>query len=344
MKKFYVLAALAASALFVACNNNAITPDNPVLETKAGKVELSFSLGGSQITKADVQTTDEAKVNSWQLWVFNADGSLDAYKEVSSGTSTTLAVTQGNKNVQVVVNAPSGDFTSSMSQSQILAKTSELGDNAADSFVMVGDATKEITSTSKSVTVNVNRIAARVAIHKVTNKLASGAAMKIEALYVTNVAGDCDLGFTSNYSITAWYNKEGMYTPASPNNFSSPESFVRATPNASVANGSSYSTSQYFYVYPNAEDPADGGTWSPRASKFVMRISVGEQVYYYPIQLPTIVNNHSYEINELIITRGGNKPTDPDPEDTPISSEEGTFSIKVVDWTVELVDGGTITI
>lgn len=345
MKKYLFLAAFAAASLLASCNNNELTPERSSA-IKGEKCLLDVSLGGTPVTRATgIKDSDEAKVNHWQIWVFNSDGSLDNYADISDGsTSTTLAVTSGTKDIQVVVNAPSSDaaILQGKSLAEIGSYVSDLTDNSKGSYVMVGKTSETLPKTG-TVTINVDRIAARVVIKKITNALTSGQSMKVEALYVTNVAGDCPLGLSSSYSVSSWYNKEGYFEPADANKLSS--DFVIDSPAATVDNGASYTTEHMFYVYPNASAPKDGGTWSARASKFVLKVTVGSQVYYYPVQLPEIKNNHSYEINELVITRGGNKPGDADPEDSVITSEDASFAIDVQDWETVLVNGnGIVTI
>jgi hypothetical protein len=64
----------------------------------------------------------------------------------------------------------------------------------------------------------------------------------------------------------------------------------------------------------------------------VVKATLGTDVYYYPITLPALESNKSYEIEELILTRPGS-----DDPDKPVSIQECTFQINVLGWTTVAV-------
>ena len=73
-------------------------------------------------------------------------------------------------------------------------------------------------------------------------------------------------------------------------------------------------------------------------TRIVIETTLGTSKYYYPINLPEMADNKSYEIEEVVLTRPGS-----DNPDEPVSFADATFSINVIDWTVvPLTEGTTI--
>ena len=203
----------------------------------------------------------------------------------------------------------------------MLAKVSELSANSLSNFEMVGS--KSVTlPQSEKVSIDVNRIASRVVLKKITRSFTSEALQalnfKVDAIYLINVAGN------TSYDLSAapakWYNVA--------ENKNELASLLYDAPASLITNGQSYSTAHTFYAYPN--DLATNTT------RLVIETTLGETKYYYPINLPEMAANKSYEIEEVKITRPGS-----DNPDEPVSFADATFSINVIDWTVVPVTEGT---
>ena len=348
MKKIFFTAFAAALAL-VACNRNE--------DVQVGPKDIRITvdaIGATAATKATGVTAqanrndsaDEAAVNSLQVFVFNGDA-LDGYGSSSTRTAT-VSCTSGAREVYAVVNAES--LASVTSKSALLQQVATLGPNAS-AFQMIGS-TSVTLQADGVVPINVSRHAARVVIKGIKNSLSNAALasqFRILAVYLTNVAGDVDFGHSVDYSIQNWYNKRG---------YQAANSLVPATydaVNAAVAAGSTYDTAHYFYSMPNAYPGAVGGVFTPRAARLVIKVQIGDNVYDYPILMPALESNKSYEINLVDITRmgnldDGNEPDDNHPDDDdeekPVQGFEQGFEITVNDWTVVLVgdDNGNITI
>ena len=140
-----------------------------------------------------------------------------------------------------------------------------------------------------------------------------------DQIFITNVAGDINFGETA--SPTVWYNKMAYSSEQA--------AFTYDAPASALANNASYSTAHSFYAYPNPTvDDAEGGSWSARHTRLVIKVTLGTDVYYYPITLPALEANKSYEIDELILTRPGS-----DNPDKPVSFQDCTFQVNVVGWT-----------
>ena len=317
MKKS-IFAFAAALAALVACNKNEATPMQPQNPESLVPCELTVGICGAMTKATAVSADNEAKVNNLQVFVFRGDD-LDAYASVDNAQELTLSCTAGDRVVYALVNAP--DYSAVPGKAALLAKVSELSANSLTNFEMVGS--KSVTlPQSEKVSIDVNRIASRVVLKKITRSFTSEALQalnfKVDAIYLINVAGN------TSYDLSAapakWYNVA--------ENKNELASLLYDAPASLITNGQSYSTAHTFYAYPN--DLATNTT------RLVIETTLGETKYYYPINLPEMAANKSYEIEEVKITRPGS-----DNPDEPVSFADATFSINVIDWTVVPVTEGT---
>ena len=317
MKKS-IFAFAAALAALVACNKNEATPMQPQNPESLVPCELTVGICGAMTKATAVSADNEAKVNNLQVFVFRGDD-LDAYASVDNAQELTLSCTAGDRVVYALVNAP--DYSAVPGKAALLAKVSELSANSLSNFEMVGS--KSVTlPQSEKVSIDVNRIASRVVLKKITRNFTSEALQalnfKVDAIYLINVAGN------TSYDLSAapakWYNVA--------ENKNELASLLYDAPASLITNGQSYSTAHTFYAYPN--DLATNTT------RLVIETTLGETKYYYPINLPEMAANKSYEIEEVKITRPGS-----DNPDEPVSFADATFSINVIDWTVVPVTEGT---
>ena len=317
MKKS-IFAFAAALAALVACNKNDVAPMQPQNQESLVPCELTVGICGSMTRATAVTKDNEAKVNNLQVFVFRGDD-LDAYASVDNAQELTLSCTAGDRVVYALVNAP--DYSAVPGKAALLAKVSELSANSLSNFEMVGS--KSVTlPQSEKVSIDVNRIASRVVLKKITRSFTSEALQalnfKVDAIYLINVAGN------TSYDLSAapakWYNVA--------ENKNELASLLYDAPASLITNGQSYSTAHTFYAYPN--DLATNTT------RLVIETTLGETKYYYPINLPEMAANKSYEIEEVKITRPGS-----DNPDEPVSFADATFSINVIDWTVVPVTEGT---
>ena len=317
MKKS-IFAFAAALAALVACNKNEATPMQPQNQESLVPCELTVGICGAMTKATAVSADNEAKVNNLQVFVFRGDD-LDAYASVDNAQELTLSCTAGDRVVYALVNAP--DYSAVPGKAALLAKVSELSANSLSNFEMVGS--KSVTlPQSEKVSIDVNRIASRVVLKKITRSFTSEALQalnfKVDAIYLINVAGN------TSYDLSAapakWYNVA--------ENKNELASLLYDAPASLITNGQSYSTAHTFYAYPN--------DLVTNTTRLVIETTLGETKYYYPINLPEMAANKSYEIEEVKITRPGS-----DNPDEPVSFADATFSINVIDWTVVPVTEGT---
>lgn len=346
MKRTFLFLAAAAMTL-LACNKVETSSD-----IKSAPSRVCVTVCGNA-TKAETvaDTENEAKVNSLQIFVFRGD-EIDAYGTVADATELELSATTGERTVYAVVNAP--DLSAMAKMSSLEAAISLFSQNTATNYVMVGKTTVTLAAESE-VTVNVDRIAARIKIDKVTRNFAAAsladATFEIIRFYETSVVGNQTYGLTAPASLV-WYTLPG--TAIETGNALLCDKLATA---ASLAQEGTYETAHSLYAYPNAtvadDIEYDGAGAFVKANagitRFVMETKINGDFYTYPIEVIGIQNNKSYEIRNLVITRLGN-PSDGDDdndpgEDDPIVTETMTFKIIVNDWGLVLLgEDGTVTI
>ena len=318
----------------VSCSKTGSPADIP-----AEKIRIVVDVEGSAAPGTRVtgvtsnSTSTEAKVNSLQIFVFNGE-QLDGYGSSSGSLTATASCTAGTRDIWAVVNAPA--LTSVSSKSQLLATVSDLAAEISN-FQMVGSKSETLQKDG-NVKITVDRLAARVVLKGIKNALtnaAQAASFKVLSVYLTNVAGDVDFGHSSSYTVSKWYNRRGYQ---SANNLGS---FTYDAVNKTIASGASDTEAHYFYSMPNANAAAVGGPWTPRAARLVIKAEIAGVVYDYPITLPALESNKSYEISLVTITRlgnpdDGNEPDNDDDidEEKPVVGFDQGFEITVNPWTV----------
>ena len=344
MRKIFTVLSVAAVALAGAVSCDKASDAAP----GAGPVTLKVNVIGSGGTRATGVVSNspdtEAKVNTLQVLVFDGDV-LDGYSRSSGSRTATVSCTAGSREIYAVVNGT--DLSGVTTKSDLLGVVGDLA-NEISNFIMVGSVTETL-ERDGDVTIPVDRLAARVVIRGIRNGLGSPSLagdFRIRSVYLTNVAGDCDLGLSSSRVPTKWYNRRGYEAS---NNLGD---FTFDAVDTAVAAGATYGEAHFFYSMPNSAPGrvglAGGDTgFTPRAARLVIRAEIAGKLYDYPILLPALEANHSYEINLVNITRAGNPddgshdPDDPDDtdEERPVEGVEQGFEITVNDWTVVLVDG-----
>lgn len=346
MKKALLFAAAAASLATVQSCTKEKAAD---IEGAPSSVTVTISAMQSKATIAD--TADEAKVNGFQVFVFNGDR-VDAYGKASgseiSSLSKTLTATTGERTIAVLVNAPDCAGISSLAEFDA-KQSSLLSDCSEDNFVMAGKQNATI-GASANVEVNVSRLAARVRIHKVTRNFTNStlaglgaSAFSIKRFYLTNVVDNATYG-GGRPSPYIW-KSSSLNSPAAIETGSALVCKALQSP-ATLAQGSSYESVQSLYCYPNITATDSN---SAKVTRLVVECLLDGDECTYVIPLGQIEGNHSYEINELVLTRPGN-PSDGDDiiddgEDDIQEKYDASFRITVNDWEqVLLGTGGTVSI
>ncbi len=195
---------------------------------------------------------------------------------------------------------------------------------------MIGSVSKTLPQAS-TVTIDVNRLASRIVIKKITRAFTSAALaaqdLKVEKIWIQNVATDFNLGLTA--APTAWINAMSLDEE--------PYALVADNVGTPITNNSTYETKHTFFCYPNpTTDDSSDASWCARHTRLVVQVKLGtSDTYYYPITLPVLEYNKSYEIENLTLTRPGSD----DPE-VPVTFQDCTFDLNVLPWTVVPVTEG----
>lgn len=343
MKTETILAALMAASALMSCNKKDAVPQSARPVSKEA-VSIQFMAGGrNTATKADsdLLDIDDEMVNSLSIFVFDEDGRIEA-SGTSNENSVTLDCTIGSgKKIYAVVNKAVTRTIARAADMEVLV--SSLTDNtASNGFVMCGHLDNQAITPSMidPVHIPVARVAAKVEIKKITNRLRetafSSTAIRIDDISLINaVDGD----------IYMFLSEDGQQGPdkwlsrMATGNTASDTYYVHDHVGTSIANGASYSTPHTLFCYPNdTEEDTFGGSWSPRKTRLLITTYIdGVGTRYYPVTFDNISSNTAYTIDELIITRLGAKT--PDSE---VDTNQLDFTVDVSAWIPYSM--GTITI
>lgn len=308
MFKQMFFAALAAVAVIGCSEKDVEMPD----EQKGEKIQLTVNLPQA-VTKVTGDLTDD-RVNDVQIFVFDKNGLYETSTH-STSSSLSLTCTTGEKKIVALVNAPLENAITNIAE--LRARTSDLKDCDEGNIVMSGEVTEVLTS-STTVTMQVERLAARVAVSQVNTDFELEAHQNlpfvIKSIYLVNVAGE--KAYLADNTPTKWYN-ETQYDAST-----SPAFLHDAVTAGTISNGGSYDTEHYFYCYPNT---------TATKTRLVIEAEVGGYTYYYPVTLNAVDANTAYAYN-LTITRLGS-----DSPDVPVADGTVNFTVTVKDWVTQNV-------
>ena len=287
----------------------------------------------------------ESTVSSVRLFVFDAQGSLEASPTVNLSTlEATASVLAGTKTVWAVANAPD---LGSPTLSGLGAKVSALSDNASG---LVMTARTSVTVTDKcDVDLTLERLVDKVTLRSVTRNFTGDAAayaaspMTITAAYLSNVAASSYYwDILGPADVTTWYNKLGVHAPAG-----SIEGFLYQNIGASIAQGATWpatvsdANEKIFYCYPYAGTfSSAGGTWDYKhPTRLVLQCDLAGTTTYYPVTLPKMERNKVYQVS---VTLGSTGFTDPEGGESSDPSIDVDVDIEVGAWADVIVVNETI--
>ena len=319
MKQLLFIAPLVGGLAFLPSCNKSLSQEAAEPQTESRICELSVS-ATSDVQLKSTGTDETVKISenaikTLQVFVFR-DGSLDAYGKGENTSSITLTCTSGSREVYALVNAP--DLSSITSQEDLKGYLFDLNCNSSGSLLMYGNQSVTLPG-NKTVNISVQRMVSRIVVKKVTRDFEAAAlasqAFSIKAIYVQNASGNGNIKGDSN---TKWYNEATGTADL-------PSLLYDAVSSGDIKNNAVYSTSHYFYAMPNDN--------SVKVTTVVIEAVLGGRTFYYPIELPALGSNHSYEISGITIKRPGS-----DSPDKPVSTSDITFSVSVVDWTKNVIE------
>ena len=362
MRKFLAMAGLIAVAA-TACNK--INNESASVMPKGEETILTVKVAGSNLTKAtEAGIANEDKVRSIDVFVFfnggDYDGQLDAYKHFAQETLTgTLKATTGARYIYAVVNSEfaESELETIATLAQFNAKVATLASqktagtpDVLDNFTMIGSTSQTLVAGDNAVTVNVDRIASRVRVKKITRNFDSPAlqakTFTVTDMYLSNavIKDEYDLVYTP--VVADFVNQNGTYTALDASkDLWLHRTFTQAIVDEHTTANSSWDCSapaNYLYTFPNAyANEIDGSAeFAVQCTKLVVKASLegDSKPMYYVIPLPELKANYTYDIEELIITRRGS--SDPN-QKTQVANVNYTISINP--WTIQLIGTETGT-
>ena len=319
---FLVTAALAALALASCTREKADIDGKPV--------EVNVTILGTAPTRATAVTyANESKVANLQVYVFN-DGKLEDYQDAGAAMTAQLTATSGQRTVWALVNAPTLKDLST--ETELKAKVSQLADNKTDAFVMSGSTTQELKD-GGTVPVIVKRIVSRVSIKKISTDFQYALAsesLTVDGIYLINVAGDNT--YAADGTPGTWVNQLKHQD-------TNLDALLYDKVSATVNNNKAYEKEHVYYPYPNpTQEETYDATWKPRHTMLVVEVTFEGKKGYYPVVLPALERNKTYEIDEMVIRhRPGDVPY------KPLETGDATVQITVNDWELGL-NMGKITL
>ena len=311
--------------------------------------ELTVNLVGAADTKAIIgASAAEKKVNSLNVYVFNANGLLDCSHacetaELSAGKTVLKDVRTGSKTVYALANfqgTPLAAANACATQAELEQVTFQLGDNKTDGLLMTASASAVVTAGSGgSATLELTRPVARVALGSVTNSLpAPYGTVRVLRAFLCNVVGNQNVGGSASPSV--WYNRN-----ATPDNvaghvigkgsYAAQEAALTyLNLNQDIAAGKEHDfTQKYFYAFPNDRTNPNNGhtaTFSPTATVLMVVVQIKNVPYYYPVPLTrTLERNKDYKVDLTLVGLGNTE----DHAFDKIQKADLTAQVRVTDWT-----------
>ena len=230
-----------------------------------------------------------------------------------------------------VANKP--QLPASPTREELFSQPTTLAENSVGHFVMVGSLPDHIIQGDEKITVGVRRVVSKVT-YKIRTAFTGTLATKpfrIDEIYLTNVAGENNLGFSGQPDAAgAWYHPMNRTSA----NAGTVDDLLYGRLDVAMAPVDSIWTGHTFYLYPNANpDSHDKEQWSARCTRFVVKATLDGTTTYYPVTIPVSAVNKHYNIDLTISNYGVEHP-----EDIPQKNEYLDVVITASEWE----DGGTI--
>ncbi len=254
-----------------------------------------------------------------------------------------LKVQAGKKKVYAVANCKD-DLSSIANIQQLEAWQIQLEDNSttvAEGFIMAGSTDKTAggqdlvvsAGATSSVSISLSRFTSRIALVKVENELSNTYGdLVIDQVFLSNVVGNQNIAGTE--AVSVWYNPQGRVnedTPSSAHIIGSDEGLLATCPTLTyngtaltVKKGSpqvyttenSKHTPYMLYAYPN-NTATDVTSYQSSFSGAKTRLILSARIktdganytrFYYPVVIPALERNKSYDVSVKISGFGVTDP------------------------------------
>ncbi len=323
-----VIYCLACACLFaVACQTNF----DPLSETGTGTLHIAVAPAGASGTKSVTDAVGkEDYLHDVQVFIFQSNGQLyqrEVFPENTVARSLS-GVKAGYYDVVAVANAPAMPDIATRSELERQAVTLSL--NRPDvGFVMYGASKNSVQVSGDShapadVSIELRRHVSRVRLTTVQNKLpADCGALKVESAFLINGLGEWTL--LADGAPSAYVNYAGRKKGR--NLSSGTDDCIVSAADAECAaltfqapahqvgsNSTSDSFNLPFYCFPNplaaSADHFSGATGEAVCARLVLLVSYGSPAerWYYPVTLPGMARNTSYDVSYVISGPGTKDP------------------------------------
>jgi hypothetical protein len=338
---------LAACGWILAAACQPVADRDAAQET--GSMLVSVSGIGLPATKSNTEPAGkDAYLHDVQVFIFQLDGSLyrrETFPENVSSRSID-GVKAGYYNLVAVANGP--DLSAVKTRAELEQQAIALSLNDPErGFIMYGAAPGNVTVSSSSdtparVSIELRRFVSRVRLTTVQNKLPSDCgSLKVEGVFLSNVLSAWT--WLASADPTGYINhagrKAGRSTSTSESDFivgsadAECPALTFRTLDRTVARSENPETIGIpLYAFPNKltanEDHFSGPTADAACTRMVLVVSYGSNAerWYYPVTIPSMERNTSYDV-AFIISGPGTK----DPNQR-VSNGNLDVEVSIGDW------------
>ena len=248
----------------------------------------------------------ETTIHNLQVIVADAGGKIESCRELNGNGGFDIPAKPGDKTVLAIANGPS--LQSCVSLEQIRGTEMELTqwNSISGGFVMSGERECKVAVDSiSSLSMRLERYVSRVRFLEVSNRLPlEYGSLTVTGVMISNAVGNQNIA--GNAQVQTWLNPmgfaEGGRTPA----------ILGTVKNQPLRKNAIYKLDTKMYCYPNStasDNQGYGTSFTPRYTRAILSATIQGKEYYYPISLPHLERNTSYDITLSVYHPGS---TDPD--------------------------------
>ena len=301
--------------------------EGPVLH----RVTVSVSCPAVRTKGADeLPSLSESNIVRCLLYVFDPSGAFVGRYDSTDGNFDFYLT---GETYDFVAVANKADLPRApVSRTALLSETVTLAEQGPGCFVMTGALDGQSVTDDTALAIEVSRLVGKVSftLRTAFTGTLSQEEFVVEDIFLTNVAGETDLGLSAGPPAASgcWYNRMGWEEEPG----SSLAGLLCSRPGQRMAASDSLVSGPVFYACPNtASDSHDRDRFSPRCTRFVVKARLGDRTFYYPVTLDAVRSNTHYRVDLTVSGYGLEHP-----EDNPDDYRPLTVVVTVSDW----VDGG----
>ena len=255
------------------------------------------------------QDGGEHNVAGCMLYVFTPAGELVCCYASAEGAYD-FFLTDDVYDFVAVVNKddlPAADVT----RLGLLATRTTLAENAPDRLVMRGMLGAHRIETDEKITLEAERVAAKVScvLRTAFPERLAALPFEIDAIYLTNVVGAhlLSLSDLAPDETACWFNRMDVEESEG----GVPYDLIFRQVGRRMGASDVYDSGVSLYAYPNTcPDDHDRTKWSARRTRLVVRARLGDRLTYYPVTLDSVLPNRHYRVDLTIAGYGVEHPED----------------------------------